>query len=68
MKQRVSWVLFITACFWAFSVPTANAYIDPNSGSMLIQWVVGGVLGAAFAIKMFWRRIAGVFRRSPRQG
>ena len=33
------------------------AYIDPGSGSYFFQLVVGGLLGAAVAVKLLWRRI-----------
>jgi hypothetical protein len=33
------------------------AYIDPGSGSYFFQLVIGGVLGAAVAVKLFWRRV-----------
>ncbi len=36
-------------------------YIDPGSGSYLIQVVVAAVLGAAFWIKMSWHRIKSFF-------
>ncbi len=36
---------------------SATSYIDGNSGSYIIQLVVGGAVGAALALKVFWRRI-----------
>jgi hypothetical protein len=39
------------------------AYLDPGSGSFLIQLVIAGALGAALAIRMSWNRIKGIFRR-----
>jgi hypothetical protein len=39
------------------------AYLDPGSGSFLIQLVIAGALGAALAIRMSWKRIKGMFRR-----
>ena len=39
------------------------AYLDPGSGSFLIQLVIAGLLGAALAVRMSWSRIKGVFRR-----
>ena len=36
-------------------------YIDPGSGSYLIQVVVAALLGAAFWIKMSWQRIKAFF-------
>jgi hypothetical protein len=37
------------------------AYLDPGSGSMLLQALLGGVAGVAVSIKMFGRRIFGIF-------
>jgi hypothetical protein len=48
----------------------AHAYLDPGTGSYILQMIVAGLLGAAFALRMFWARIkrffAGVFSRSDR--
>jgi hypothetical protein len=33
------------------------AYLDPGTGSMLVQLLVGGVAAAAVAVKLFWYRI-----------
>jgi hypothetical protein len=43
------------------SAPAA-AYIDPGTGSIVLQMLVAGALGAAFAVKRFWRRIAASLR------
>ncbi len=39
------------------------AYIDPQSGSYIFQVVVGALLGAGVAIKVFWRRIVNFVTR-----
>jgi hypothetical protein len=33
------------------------AYIDPASGSLALQALIGGLLSLAFTAKLFWRRI-----------
>jgi hypothetical protein len=33
------------------------AYLDPGSGSMILQAVLGGVAGVVVALKMFGRRV-----------
>ncbi len=38
------------------------AYIDPGTGSMLLQVIVGGVAAAAVGLKLFWSRFLGFFR------
>ena len=35
----------------------AHAYIDPGTGSYLLQILIAGILGAAFALKIYWARI-----------
>jgi hypothetical protein len=32
------------------------AYLDPGSGSLLLQALVGGVASAAVMAKLYWRR------------
>jgi hypothetical protein len=48
----------------------AHAYIDPGTGSFIIQLVIGGVLGALFALKVYWAKVklffAGMFSKKPK--
>lgn len=39
----------------------SHAYLDPTSGSILLQVLLGGVAGAALAVKLFWGKIVGFF-------
>jgi hypothetical protein len=39
----------------------ALAYLDPGTGSFVIQGIIAAVVGAGFAIKMFWHRIKALF-------
>jgi len=41
----------------------AEAYLDPGTGSFLLQLLIGAVLGAGFAVKMGWHRITGFLGR-----
>jgi len=36
-------------------------YLDPGTGSMLIQIVLAALLGAGVAIRIFWRNIKAFF-------
>ena len=42
-------------------------YIDPGTGSMLLQVIVGGVAAAAVGLKLFWNRLLGFLRIRPRE-
>ena len=37
-------------------------YLDPGTGSVLLQALLGGLAGLAVALKMFGRRILDFFR------
>jgi hypothetical protein len=39
------------------------AYLDPGSGSYLLQLLIAGLLGSAFLIRLFWGRIRSFFVR-----
>jgi len=36
------------------------AYIDPGTGSYLIQLLIATILGSLFALKTYWRKIRGL--------
>ena len=37
------------------------AYIDPGTGSIVLQAVIASVVGAAIAVKLFWHRLLKFF-------
>lgn len=41
--------------------PTSHAYLDPTSGSMVLQLIIGGIAGVGVVLKMYWHRILGFF-------
>ena len=58
LKQyQVFLLMIIPSIFYQFSVPDAFAYIDPGTGSIIIQMIIGGLVGTGIAVKVFWYRI-----------
>ncbi|HEX9789864.1 MAG TPA: hypothetical protein VGA60_04315 [Kiloniellales bacterium] len=39
------------------------AYLDPGTGSMIVQLLLGGVAGALMIGKLYWQKIKGFFGR-----
>ena len=39
------------------NLPAVLGYLDPGSGSMIIQMVLGGFAAVAVSLKLFWGRI-----------
>ncbi len=54
-------LVFIVFLFLIISTKTAYAYLDPGTGSFILQILAASALGALFAIKTFWRSIIGFF-------
>ena len=41
----------------------AHAYLDPGTGSMLLQAAVGSVAAGLVVIRLYWHRLKGFFAR-----
>ena len=41
------------------------AYLDPGTGSYMLQMLLALLVGGAFALKIFWKRIVAFFKRQP---
>ena len=54
--------VIVTMLLLAFS-GEACAYIDWGTGSFLIQMAIAGLVGASFAVKVFWKQIRTFFAR-----
>lgn len=35
----------------------AHAYLDPGSGGMMVQLLLGGFAGAAVLVRLYWRQL-----------
>jgi hypothetical protein len=47
---------------------TLFAYLDPGSGSMMLQVLAGGIAAAAVTLKVYWRRMLVFLRiRKPEE-
>lgn len=55
-------LLFVGLSFYALN---ARAYLDPGTGSMLISAIVGIIATIGLALKTWWYKIKGLFRRKP---
>lgn len=61
-------LLFLILAWVTVFPPEALAYLDPGTGSLIIQSVTAAVVAAGFAIRLYWGRIVGVFKRTSDGG
>jgi membrane protein implicated in regulation of membrane protease activity len=52
--------IILAALFLLVPVVSAFAYIDPGTGSMIVQVVIAALVGSAAFIGAFWKKL---FRR-----
>jgi len=41
------------------------AYLDPGTGSMFLQLLLGGIAGVAVVIRLYWRKIVAKISGKP---
>lgn len=57
--------LFIVfAAFFGFSTDAYAGYMDPGTGSFMIQMLAASLVGAIYTLKVYFRRIIGFFKGS----
>lgn len=65
-RMPLSLQLSLTAILLLLA-PPAHAYLDPGSGSMFLQLLLGGVAGLAVIVKLYWHRLLAVLGVKKRE-
>ncbi len=60
-KISPTWSALLLLVTLVGAASSSLAYIDPGSGSYVLQLLVGAFFGAAVAVKVFWRRVFAFF-------
>ncbi len=51
-------VAFVSSAALAlFAAPPAHAYLDPGTGSMILQGIIGVVAGGLVVLKLYWSKV-----------
>lgn len=48
---------------WASGLASPYAYLDPGSGSYLLQLLIASALGGLVVLRMYWSRVTAFIRR-----
>lgn len=62
--MKIFSALAVTLAFVLSLEARVDAYLDPGSGSMVVQLLLGGVAGAAVILKLAWHRLQALFGAS----
>jgi len=69
-ERLIAFEVVLTPGLWFGWLKRAVAYLDPGSGSYILQLIIAAIVGAAFVVRMYWgkiksflqgRRIAAIF-------
>lgn len=61
MRKMYGLLVFVSV----LSTPNdALAYIDPSSGGLLIQMLLGGIAGIGVLVKLYWAKLTKPFRKN----
>ncbi len=66
MSLAKRYALFWFALFTFVWSEEAHAYLDPGSGSIIVQSIVAAIAGGLFMIMVFWQKITNLY--SPNKG
>ena len=53
----------VLLALFGIHIQSAYAYIDPGTGSMVIQVLIGTLVGLGIAIKVYWYKLKEKFMR-----
>ena len=57
--------MFLLVSHWGGGL---QAYLDPGTGSVALQLIIGSVVAALAAVRLYWDRLRSFVRRAPRPG
>lgn len=61
MLKQIARALLIAIQFLVVLAPPAHAYVDPGSGSMVLQLLLGGIAGVIVIVRYYWHRLRRLF-------
>lgn len=66
-KLQARLVPLLVAVLSLTASPVALAYLDPSTGSMVVSAIVGIFASIALALKTYWYKIKGLFKREEKE-
>ncbi len=62
-SPRIGLIVILAALVSPILLRPAYGYLDPGTGSYILQLLVGGLLGGLFALGLFWKRVLAFVKR-----
>ena len=69
MRNSPFCAVLLAVCLLVLTVSPSYAYLDPGTGSMMLQALIGAAVGAMVAGRLYWDKLrtffAGLTRKNP---
>ena len=56
MKKTIK-IFMMSICTMAVLTESAWAYLDPGTGSLILQSLIAGIAGAMVVIRLYWEKL-----------
>lgn len=56
-SRRTAEIIALLVAFYFLFPRRVYAYLDPGTGSYVLQLIMAGLLGVAFLAKVYWRNV-----------
>ncbi|GMQ91081.1 MAG: hypothetical protein BMS9Abin11_0387 [Gammaproteobacteria bacterium] len=60
MNIKQPLLIFVLVFFY---ISPAYAYLDPGTGSIILQLLIAAIVGALFTLKLYWYRFKAFIKR-----
>ena len=57
-------IILSALAIYTVSIGNAFAYLDPGTGSLIVQGVIGAIAGGLVVGRMYWHKFKSIFTRS----
>jgi len=61
------WLLVLVLLVSLATPQPAHAYLDPGSGSLILQLILGGLAGLAMILKLYWHKLRNLLGLSKKK-
>lgn len=64
-RSTLKRILLVGVLCYGLWIPAAHAYLDPATGSIILQSALAAIFGSLFFFRQTWGRLAAKLRRRP---
>lgn len=62
MRTELVGLVILSMVLLVVIAPPAHAYLDPGTGSMILQGIIAALVGASVVLKVYWYKMKSFLR------